>query len=43
MIMCNSIASCLCNDTTNNAVRTICQGPSTAPCMCSDGSCMVSL
>ena len=41
-IMCNSTASCLCNDSSNNAVRTVCSGPSTAPCVCSAESCTVS-
>ena len=38
----SSIASCLCNDITTNVVQTICSGPSTAPCMCSNDGCMVS-
>ena len=37
----NSVASCLCNDT--DAVRTVCWGPSTAPCTCSAESCRVSV
>ena len=41
--MCNSTASCLCNDTSNNAVQTVCSGPSTAPCICSAESCQVSV
>ena len=43
VIMCNSTASCLCNDTSNNAVQTVCSGPSTAPCICSAESCKVSV
>ena len=42
-IVCNSTASCLCNDTGNNAVQTVCSGPSTAPCVCSAESCTVSI
>ena len=42
VILCDYIASCPCNDVTNNAVRTVCTGPSTAPCMCNDESCKVS-
>ena len=42
-IVYNSTASCLCNDTSNNAVRTVCSGPSTAPCICSAESCTVSI
>ena len=45
VIMCDSTASCLCNDITYNinAVQTVCSGPSTAPCLCSDEGCMVSV
>ena len=36
--------SCPCYyDTANEAVETVCSGPSTSPCICSDGSCMVSV
>ena len=41
--VCNSTASCLCNDTSKNAVKTVCIGPSTAPCICSAESCTVSI
>ena len=41
--ICDSTASCLCNDTSNNTVQTICTGPSTAPCMCNNEECMVSV
>ena len=43
IIRCDFTASCRCNDITNNAVQTICSGPSTAPCMCNDQGCMVSV
>ena len=41
--MCDSTASCLCNDTSNNAVQTVCSGPSTAPCIYSVEGYKVSI
>ena len=37
------IASCPCNVTDDNSIRTVCIGPSTPPCLCSSQSYTVSL
>ena len=41
--ICDFIVSCPCTDTSGDLVRSVCFGPSTAPCMCSSGGCTVSV
>ena len=45
LVLLTFTASCLCNDIADNVVRTVCSGPSTAPCICNatTGSCKVSV